>query len=161
MQNDCLKTLKNYTEGSSYFPTKYRDGIHSAINTYALPSSQARPFGFFSDYYSSAYAYNDYWCASISSWDVEDKDSYFAKELFCFDFRIRCLVTAFQHKFNGLYLFDSNRNIEDLVHNVDESKIKMKARHNMPSDVVMDLKGNDTPRLRVHGIEGFREERLN
>ena len=121
----------------------------------------ARPFGFYADYYGSAYAINDYWSSTINVWDVEDRHSYFAKELYTFDFKVRTLSSAYQHKYNNLYLYKPNRDIRDLINNIDMSRVKIKVRHEFPSQIVIDLKRDDAPRLRIHGTEGFREELLN
>ena len=160
LQNNCFNNIKDYLGGKIVDENKYVGEIHSGINTYALPSSVARPFGFYADYYGSSHAINDYWCNTINVWDVEDRASYFSKELYTFDFKVRTLCTAYQHKFNNLFLFKDNRDIRDLVHNINLNGVTIKRRHEFPSDIVYDLKKDDAPRLRIHGVEGFREEQL-
>ena len=41
------------------------------------------------------------------------------------------------------------------------SQVKIKVRHDFPSQVVVDMKKDDVPRIRIHGVEGFREELLS
>ena len=161
MQKNCLNNIKNYTTGGVVNENKYVGEIHSSINTYALPSSMARPFGCYADYYGSAYGINDYFTNSINVWDMEDRHSFFAKELYTFDFKVRTLVTAYQHKYNNLYLYRPNKDIRDLIRNIDMSQVKIKVRHDFPSQVVVDMKKDDVPRIRIHGVEGFREELLS
>ena len=139
---------------------KYLNDINSCISTYSLPSSEAKPFRCLYDYNVSSYAVNDYWCSTINQWDVEDNSNYFAKELFTFDFKVKTLCSAYQHKYNDLFLFKHNSDIRNLVPGIDMSKVDIKSRHDFPSDVVVNLKRDDTPRLRIHGQEGFREELL-
>ena len=160
LQQNCFNNIKNYTTGKVVNEVKYIGEVCSSINTYALPSTMARPFGCFADYYCSGYAIHDYWCDTLSTWDVEDRGSYFSKELYTFDFKIRTLATAYQHKFNNLFLYRPNSDIRDLVNNIDMNQVKITARHEFPSMVVNDLKKDDKPRLRIHGTEGFREEKL-
>ena len=139
---------------------KYIGEISSNISVYSLPSAEARPYGFFYDHSASSFGFNDYWTSTIGAWDVEDKDSYYSKELFIFDFKIRTLVTAFQHKHSNLFLYESNRDLRDLVRDIDASKVQTLKRHEFPSELVNDLKGTDTPKIRINGIGGFREENI-
>ena len=159
LQNNCLSNIKSYTEGALEGHIKYMDKIHSYINTSSLPSVQAKPFGLFQDRFTSSYAINDYWCAS-GCWDVEDRDSFFARECYTFDFKVRTLVSSFQHKFNNLYLYEPNSSLHELLNITDDDDFSIKTRHEYPSQILYNFKGNDTPRIRVQGQTGFWEERL-
>ena len=160
MQNDCLDSIKNYLEGSNVSSVKYIGEIHSGISTYSLPSSQARPFGLFYDQFASSHAYNDYLCNTISSWDIEDRESFFQKELFVFDFKIRTLCTPYQHKYNDLFLYNRNCVLTDLVRDLNLSETEIQVRHGLPSDVLFDPDTDEAPRIRIKGSNGFWEERL-
>ena len=103
---------------------------------------------------------NDNWCASINVWDAEDRNSYFMKELYTFDFRIRTLITAFQNKYKNLFKIDWNSDLKELVPELDNDGISMTFRHDFPSEILNDFKANDMPRLRVRGEEGFWEENI-
>ena len=160
MQNDCLDSIMNYLDGKNMNGVKYIGEIHSGISTFSLPSSQARPFGFFYDQFSSSHAYNDFFCNTISSWDIEDRESFFQKELYVFDFRIRTLCTPYQHKYNDLFLFNRNCILTELVSDINESDTEIQVRHGLPSETLFDSETDEAPRIRIRGINGFWEERL-
>ena len=161
LKNECLSSIKNYTLGLPENGNDYVDDIRSTINTYSLASTDAKPLKFYSDYYASALAFNDNFCCSINTWDAEDRYSYFMKEIFTFDFKIRTLVTAFQHKYSGLYLYNHRSKLADLVPGIDENGVAIWSRHDLPSEVLNDLRMDDAPRIKVKGEEGFWEERLS
>ena len=105
-------------------------------------------------------AVNDNWCSSINAWDAEDRNNYFMKEVYTFDFRIRTLITAFQNKYKNWYKLDWNSNLDELIPGLDRDGVTMKFRHDFPSEILNDFKARDMPRLRVKGEEGFWEESI-
>ena len=141
--------------------SKVINSIHSTLNTYALPSSGACPYSMFYDYFGSSYGLNDNWCMSINCWDAEDADSFFAKEVFTFDFKVRTLISPYQHKYSNLHTYQFHQNLSDLVEGIDVNGITIKIRHDFPSRTLNDFKaGREAPRIKVRGTHGFFEEKL-
>ena len=147
-------------EGNRINEVKYLDEIHSSINTYSLHAIHARPRKLITDQFASSYAVNDYFCNVISSWDIEDRESYFAKELYVFDFKIRTLCTPFQHKYNDLFRIEKQSRFCELVEGLEEDDIEIKYRHDFPSETLFDLYVDDAPRIKIRGHTGFWEEKI-
>ena len=126
-----------------------------------MPAIQARPRALITDHFASSLVLNDYFCNVISSWDIEDRESFFAKELYVFDFKIRTLCTPFQHKFNDLFLYDKQSRICDLVNELKEDETEVKFRHDFPSETLFDFYVDDAPRIKIRGHSGFWEERID
>ena len=160
LKNECLASIKDYTLGKVTNDKRNADNIRSTINTYSLASTESKPLQFYYDYYASALAFNDNFCSSINVWDAEDRCNYYAGDFYTFDFKIRTLITSFQHKYSGLYLYNHRSKLSDLVMGIDENEVSIWARHDLPSETLNDLRMNSAPRIKVKGKEGFWEEIL-